>query len=815
MGKYTRGKGLMDLDPPPRFDVVIVDEAHHVRNQDTSNYRAVKFFCDHSEAVIFLTATPIQLGSHDLFVLLNALRPDLIIDQESFARIAEPNPFINTAVSAIRSQKQKWQKLASKALDEAASTPWGQAILKNSPHFIRVRSELLERRISHAERVKLISDTEALHTFAGLINRTRRSDIENFTVRKPETVEVRFTQAQQHLHDELLRIQSEIFSQIHDGNRVNFMMTTIRRQAASCIFGLAPFLEEILTRHLDELEWEEADNTGVPDDNAIILIESQIKKLLRGAHSLEKNDSQDPKLERLRNIIRDKQNLKNNKIMLFSSFRHTLRYLFSHLRADGFRVGLIHGGTPDDERVELRERFERPRINRDSLDLLLFSEIGCEGLDYQFCDCIVNYDLPWNPMRVEQRIGRIDRKGQKSESVAIVNLITPGTVDADIYDRCLLRIGVFNNALGGSEEILGEITRDIRNIAENYTLSEEERRKKFQQLADNKIRVIQEQEELEERQAELFGIRLPQKQMNREIADATSFWLLPASIQRLVELYLRSVCEKDQEFIQGKNPLKSLRLSGKFRSNLLKDFQQLPRQKTSISREWENWLKGGNQHRTITFESHCAMQHPQADFIMPLHPLVRQAAMSFNTKQPVIANLSVISDKIPAGSYEFAIYQWRFRGMREDLLLKSIASNAMVTEELEHLLENAADYSDAMPDDFAGPDASVRNTLDALHYRLWNEFTDKHRQETLELAEYRRESLSVSHRARIALLEEQLSKATHEKIQKIYRSQIVSAEADYARRIKKLDKALESADIDADAVAYGIIHVLGGTANAR
>ena len=57
---------------------------------------------------------------------------------------------------------------------------------------------------------------------------------------------------------------------------------------------------------------------------------------------------------------------------------------------------------------------------------------------YQFCDCIVNYDLPWNPMRVEQRIGRIDRNGQKSESVAIVNLITPGTVDADIYERCLL-----------------------------------------------------------------------------------------------------------------------------------------------------------------------------------------------------------------------------------------------------------------------------------------------------------------------------------------------------------------------------------------
>ena len=58
----------------------------------------------------------------------------------------------------------------------------------------------------------------------------------------------------------------------------------------------------------------------------------------------------------------------------------------------------------------------------------------CEGLDYQFCDCMVNYDLPWNPMKVEQRIGRIDRNGQTSESVAIYNMVTPGTVDAD---RCV------------------------------------------------------------------------------------------------------------------------------------------------------------------------------------------------------------------------------------------------------------------------------------------------------------------------------------------------------------------------------------------
>lgn len=732
-GRQKRKKGLLDLDPPPRFDLVIVDEAHHIRNPNTFSHKAVKFFCDHAEAVVFLTATPIQLGSNDLFVLLNMLRPDLIIDPESFSHMAEPNPFINQAVSAMRSQAPEWRKMAIEALDQAASTSWGQAILRHNPDFCRIRSELQADSVTQEERIRMISDTEGMHTFAGIINRTRRRDIGDFTIRKPETIVVPFTPAQQHVHDELLRIQAEALSRIHNGVNVTFMMTTIKRQAASCLFGLAPLLKEILSRHLNSLSWEEADDTEVPDEEAIIAIKSQVEELLIVAGEL---DASDPKLDALRTIIRDKQRLPNNKIMLFSSFRHTLNYLHDHLTTDGFRVGLVHGETRDKDRMALRAQFEKPKEDEDALDLLLFSEIGCEGLDYQFCDCIVNYDLPWNPMRVEQRIGRIDRKGQESESIAIVNLITPGTVDADIYERCLLRIGVFNNALGCSEEILGDITREIKNIAENYELSDEERKDKLQQMADNKIRLVQEQEDLEQKQAELFGIRLPQEQMNREIADAASFWLSPASLCRLVTLYLQRLCGKDQEFILGEKPLKTLRLAQESRGRLLRDFQQLPRQNTSACREWENWLKGGSQHLAITFESDCAIQHPEAAFIMPLHPLVKQAALSFDTGQRVITSLAAVSNDIPGGCYEFAIYQWRFHGFREDLVLKPIASNAMVTEHLGRLLESAADCPGAMP---AGLGDSAWDALDAQHYSLWNDARTRHRQKTQELAEYRRD----------------------------------------------------------------------------
>ena len=803
-GKRKRGKGLLNLDPPPRFDLVIVDEAHHIRNPETYTHKAVRYFSDNAEAVVFLTATPIQMGSHDLFVLLNTLRPDLIIDRESFEHMAAPNPFINQAVALARAQEPEWATQAAGALDEAATTAWGRAILRQNPDFNRIRNQLVQDEIASADRIQLITNMEALHTFAGIISRTRRRDIAHFTVRKPETVTVEFTPAQKKLHDELLEIQAEIFSQLHGDINVKFLMTTIRRQAASCIYGLAPFLQDILNRHIDELSWEEADNTQVASfENVIGTVETRIQDILEQTRNL---DSFDPKLNALQTILKNKQTLPNNKIILFSSFRHTLRYLYQNLKKDDFRIGMVHGDTPDEERNELRNRFEMERGENNALDALLFSEIGCEGLDYQFCDCIVNYDLPWNPMRIEQRIGRIDRWGQKSESVAIFNLITPGTVDADIYERCLLRIGVFTSAIGGTEDILGEVSKEIRNIAEDLSLSEEERREKFQQLADNKIRFVQEQEKLEQRQVELFGLRLPEDLLKQEIVEASSYWLSPSSIQNLITHYLIQTCGEKQEHLLGEKPLKTLRLSQEARNRLLEDFQKLPRQNTVSYREWENWLKGGSPHLSMTFESECASQHRDAAFIMPLHPLVRQASEASDTAKRVVAMLKSYDSTIPEGRYHFAIYQWQFHGIKEDLILCPVANSDSVTSHLSKLLEKAEEDPTGVEN---MPDPSDWDKLDANHYKLWSVAQERHRQNTREIARYRRESLATSHQALKSLLEEQLQQATDDRITRMRESQIITAEADYSRRLQDLDIAMERSDVTARPVAYGAIHISG------
>lgn len=349
-------------------------------------------------------------------------------------------------------------------------------------------------------------------------------------------------------------------------------------------------------------------------------------------------------------------------------------------------------------------------------------------------------------------------------------------------------------------------------MTENLTLSDEERRAKLQQLADNKIRLIREQEELEQRQMELFGIRLPEDRMRQEIEDASSYWLSPTSIQRIVHLYLQKSCEKDQEFILGEKPLKTLRLSQEARGILLRDYQKLPKQNTITYREWENWLKGGNPQLKITFESNCAAEHPEAAFMMPLHPLVRQAAMAFDIKKRAVAMLKAHSSDVAPGRYEFAIYQWRFHGIKEDLLLRPVASSPTVTSHLARLLEKATDL---VIEDAKAIDPNCWDVLDAQHYELWADARAKHRQRTQELAEFRRESLTKSHRARIALIEEQLKQASNEKIKKMRRSQISAAEADYARRIQDLDIATERAEITAEPVAYGVLEIIGDTPNAN
>lgn len=795
--KSRKDKGLLSLDPAPAFDLVIVDEAHHIRNSDTFLHQSVRFFCDNARAVLLMTATPVQLGSDDLFTLLNVLRPDLVIDRASFEHMAAPNRFINEAIRLCREKGDSWQERAEVQLEEAARTDWGSLFLSEMPNFQSAFDQLKEEDMGDADRVALIRQLEELYTFSSVINRTRRRDIGEFTTRKPVTLTVEFTDDQRELHDRILSIIARIIGRSHGQQNVKFMMTTIRRQAASCLYGLAPFLSDMLDRKLDQLELIETTDRGDDMDLSFLDgIRAEIEELIQKAQDL---DPEDKKIEAFITALKEKSVLANNKALVFSTFRHTLTYLAKHSEAAGLRFGVVHGDIPDEERAYLRKRFSLPKDDPDALDILLSSEVGCEGLDFQFCDYLVNYDLPWNPMRVEQRIGRVDRYGQESETISIVNLITPGTVDADIYLRCLKRIGIFEHAVGGSEEILGKITDEINDIAENFVLSDDERAARLKQLSDNSIRKIKEEQELEAKEAELFGLNIPRQSWQEEIKAAESTWLSPSAIQRCVANYLTTRLDESSEHIQGDKPLKNLRLSQAARNTLLEDFRALKRSVDPVTRQWEKWLKGGAPNLPVTFDQKAASDNPTAVHLSVLHPLVRQAARWLEVSEPLHCRLEVAAD-LPAGEHRFAIYRWAMHGIRPDEQLVVVADDSELEKGLIKALPSAQELT------ASGAEFEFHD-FDQRHHSKWAAAQADHIAANQQLAEHRIQSLTVSHRARTKTLEDQLAKATNEKIRVMKQGEMSRANADFERRLAELKQAGSTGDIRAAPVMFGTIRV--------
>lgn len=792
--------GLIKLDPPPKFDLVIVDEAHHIRNSETYLHQGIRYFCDNADAVVFLSATPIQLGQPDLFTLLNVLRPDLIIDPASFEQMAAPNGFINAAIRHCRQGQQGWTSEARNSLDEAAQTEWGRLFIRETPVFQQIYDQLQQESLSDTDRVTLIRSLEELYTFSNLINRTRRRDIGEFTVRKAETLTVEFTSGQREVHDKLLEIVARILAFCHGDQNVKFMMTTIRRQAASCLYGLVPLLEDMLIGKIDKLEVMEAAETEAEVSTAFVdTVRADVTELLTKAKQI---DSHDPKVVAFIRALVEKQDCDNSKAIVFSTFRHTLAYLAKHVEQAGLRYGLVHGGVPDEERSDIRRRFKLPKDDPEALDIMLSSEVGCEGLDFQFCDFLVNYDLPWNPMRIEQRIGRIDRYGQPSPSVVIVNLITPGTVDAEIYERCLLRIGVFQHAIGGNEEILGQITQELKRIEESFELTEVERAARLKQLADNGIRQLNEEQELESKQAELFGLNIPNQKWQKEIEAAENYWLAPVALQQCVAYYLASRLGKEQDYLLGDKPLKTLRLSQEARSKLLDDFKRLPRMKDPVAREWEKWLKGSTPTVPATFDQTAAVENCQALHLSVTHPLLRQAALHLKLDGTAYTTLEVQSSDVSPGEFHFGIYRWSKQGVKPDEELVAVASDRSVEQKLFTLLQSAKTYPNATtvcPAEF--------EPLDAQHHARWSAALANHVAENRQLVEYRIQSLNVSHQARCKAIEDQLNRAANDKIRLMKQSELARAYADFARRIPELEMAAESGDIHIMPIILGTLRI--------
>lgn len=804
IGRRNRIFGLSELDPEPHFDLVIVDEAHHIRNGSDDKekafaYKCTKYFCDHADAVVMLTATPLQTSDNDLFTLLNVLRPDIVVDKDTFEMMSRPNANISRAVHLVRAMEEDWNEKASTELLDLQKTQWGDNVIAENPLYNDILRRLESNEIDREERVKLISDIESLHSFGTMLNRTRRRDIQDFCVRRSHTVSTSFTEYQQTLHDELLFFEHEALSTLHNANSVAFMISTIRRQAASCIFGLAPYIRDIISRRLMQLDYDPDSLINDVDEKSLNTISSLAKKVLMLADKLPEKD---PKFEETYDIIRKKQEQSNNIIMIFSTFRHTLSYLKRKLSECGLRVEQIDGSVKDDTRYELKSRFELSRENEYAIDILLFTEVGSEGLDYQFCDMMINYDLPWNPMKIEQRIGRIDRRGQLSDVVNIYNIITEGTVDADIYHRCLMRIGVFERSIGDCEEILGQIASGIDYIVYDTNLTDEERNIKLEQMADNEVRKMQELNRLEEEEKELFGFDLTELTTSHEIKKAESPWISGYFLQKLIENYITAIVGKGQ-YIIGESSLKTIRLSASARQILRDDLKKLTGGRNALRRSWQNYLSGNKPNHSITFDPETASKERDSFFITAMHPLAKQAAKYYSHRESAYLHLQLHTSEIPSGQYVFSVYAWQYTGYNTYTKLITVCENEKIAVELPFLLEDA-DSSESKPNGQFN-----WSSIENHHVSMWLEAREKHKSEIKALEAYKLESITNTFRNRIRSLEQQIKDAYDENIKRMRQSELDTVREKYSRKITEIKEIADKADVLTTLLVNGVITIMG------
>lgn len=186
-----------------------------------------------------------------------------------------------------------------------------------------------------------------------------------------------------------------------------------------------------------------------------------------------------------------------------------------------------------EERQEVIDRFRAGEV-----DVLIANQVGSEGLDFEFCNVLVNYDLPWNPMQVEQRIGRLDRFGQENAKIHIFNMFTPDTIESNIFGRLYARIGVFENSIGDLEPIMrGEFSELNRTIL-NPHLSENQKVRAIDQF---NVAVSQERERakhLEEQSGMLTSLAMLDVEGLSESGPTNGRYVGAAELRALLETAL-------------------------------------------------------------------------------------------------------------------------------------------------------------------------------------------------------------------------------------------------------------------------------------
>lgn len=623
-----------------KFDFVLCDEAHRLRNRETFINKGISHLLENPCAAIFLTATPVMIKEENLYNLLNILDPQqyanydvfnnsLAINAPFIRAISELNanvPFdvINTDLqeSIVRTSYPIGSK-DSQTFNEDSSTIKDR--FKESLLFQRIITNLSSGDTSAETKSKIQLDLSAMSPMNNLFSRTRKKDI---------TTD--WTQAERDTYTEIVHltdIEKEIFDREENtsiadfdfnyqdndsksNNKANLSIIQRKRQYSSSVFA----------------SLNEAEN------------------LKKGFDKYEQYE--DAKISELEKIIKLIIADHRNHLIIFAIFKKTLWYLAIRLKKMGYNALIIHGDINLKERVEIIQKFK----NAQSFTILLSSEVGSEGLDMQFCNAMVNYDLPWNPMIVEQRIGRIDRFGQKSPKVHIYNLIVEDSIQVDIYEKLLDRIGIFKNCIGDLEAILDNdlekngspkipiqewFSKLEKELYCNF-YTQEERREKIEAIA---IAIQTERQNLEEVSEGLSNTLTNDiyfkneiesiNNHNRYVTEQEIFNYINLLIEKVLPSCKLEPLSTNKKIFFFKFPFAQPKLL----INFLEEYRPLEIDKdlVMLNRQFLSRCRDISQI-AMTFNQEIAYDNPDIEFISCYHPLVTSAYLYFEKNLSTIGS---------------------------------------------------------------------------------------------------------------------------------------------------------------------------------
>jgi len=487
------------------WDLVVLDEAHHARRRSLANLddarpnallRLMRELAPRVPGLVLLTATPMQVHPIEVWDLLALLGlPDgwhgrAFLD--FFELVAHPNPS-NEALDRIArlfTAAERRFGLRDPAQLQRRLEGVGALRLRRVLDALRSEASIPRRMLSAEDRQLALRIARQASPVSCLISRHTRALLRRYHERglistrvATRMVEDRFldmSEGEAALYAALEEYITQTYNKASKEERsaIGFVLTIYRRRLASSTRALILTLDkhlqavrqggavpdllsaddrEALESDVDagdEADLDAAERAALAREEA-----GEIETLLRLARSLP----EDTKLGALREAIAELRAGGHAQVMVFTQFTDTMDLLRENLSGqDDLTLMCFSGrggeirGQDGSWRTISRDETKR-RFRQGEAHVLLCTDAAAEGLNFQFCGALINYDMPWNPMRVEQRIGRIDRLGQRFPEIRIINLHYEDSIEADVYRALGSRIDLFQAVVGKLQPILSKL----------------------------------------------------------------------------------------------------------------------------------------------------------------------------------------------------------------------------------------------------------------------------------------------------------------------------------------------------------------------